>query len=250
MTSESPIKPVAKRPLPDILQVPWGIWDAVVMVCLWFGIQIGLGVWLGVVGNYVPAVDKFVNSPDNITASFVLYLIQVLVGLGLVWVYARKYHVSWQALGWRRVSVWRTLGYIVAIFIGFIALATLALYLAQKLVPGFDANQAQTNDFTKSAGQGRSLALIALVLLPPIFEETIFRGFIFPAFAKRTGVFGGALISSVLFGLAHGQANLFVYTSILGLLLCFLYLRTRSIVPGILVHMINNYLAFLAIAQK
>jgi hypothetical protein len=71
---------------------------------------------------------------------------------------------------------------------------------------------------------------------------------VFPALAKRTGLVWGAIFSSALFGLAHGQANLFVYTMILGLVLCFIYVRTKSIVPGIILHMLNNFLAFIVLA--
>jgi uncharacterized protein len=58
----------------------------------------------------------------------------------------------------------------------------------------------------------------------------------------------GAVLSSGLFALAHGQANIAIYTFPLGLLLCFMYVRLGSIVPGMALHMINNYLAFVAVA--
>ena len=58
MTSESPIKPVAKRSLPDILQVPWGMWDGGGRGWRGFGIKMGLGGGRGVVGNDVPAAGK------------------------------------------------------------------------------------------------------------------------------------------------------------------------------------------------
>ena len=88
------------------------------------------------------------------------------------------------------------------------------------------------------------------MLVPPVLEETIFRGFIFPAISKRTGVIWGAILSSALFGLAHAQGNITVYTFVLGLVLCFMYVRLRSILPGMALHMLNNYLAFLAYTQK
>ncbi len=88
------------------------------------------------------------------------------------------------------------------------------------------------------------------MILPPIIEETVFRGFIFPAFAKKWGVIWGAIASSILFGFAHLQANVGVYTFVIGLLLCFLYVRLKSIIPGIFFHMLNNYLAFVALTGK
>jgi membrane protease YdiL (CAAX protease family) len=148
------------------------------------------------------------------------------------------------------VGVWRAIKYLFGILLLFIVLANLALVLVKLLVPAFNIDQPQDNEFTASVHTHRSLALVALVLLPPIFEETIFRGFIFPALSKRVGIIWGAVLSSMLFGIAHGQPNLFVYTTILGLLLCFMYVRMRSIVPGILLHMLNNYLAFVALSGK
>ena len=241
---------MTRRELPEFIRVPWGIKDAVLVVLLWLVLQVVLAVALGVAGNYFPAVQQFLVESNNLAATFSIYVLQVALGLGLVALFARKYKAGWSTLGWRKVSIARTLGYIAAILIIFIILAQLALTLVKYLVPGFNPDEAQNNDFTQNAASNRSLALIALVLLPPIFEETIFRGFIFPAFAKRTGVIWAAIISSVLFGFAHGQANIFVYTLVLGLLLCYLYVKTKSIIPGIIVHMLNNLLAFYALAQK
>lgn len=240
---------MSRRELPEFLRVPWGIKDAVWLIVWWFVLQILLGVGLEIASMYVPQIGAFIHS-DSIATTFSLYAAQVALGLLLAWYYARRRGASWQALGWRRFKVWQAVGLVLAIPIGFIILATAVLYALQFLVPGFDMNQAQTNEFTQNAGASRNLALVALVLLPPIFEETIFRGFIFPAFAKRTGLIWAAVISSALFGLAHFQANISVYTMILGLILCALYVRTKSIVPGILVHMVNNYLAFLSMTQK
>ena len=241
-----------KRALPEFLNVPWGVRDVLILIAAWFGLQLLLGVVLGGLSHIVPQVAAFIDSAQagDLAAAFALDVIDVGIGLGLVWAYLRYYRVTWQTVGWRKVGLWKSAGYLLAILVIFIVMANVALIVLQALVPGFDANQAQNNEFTQSAGSNRNLALIALVLLPPIFEETIFRGFIFPAIAKRTGVIWGAVLSSAIFGIAHGQPNLFVYTTILGLLLCFMYLRLRSIVPGILLHMLNNYLAFLSITHK
>ncbi|HVQ45073.1 MAG TPA: type II CAAX endopeptidase family protein [Candidatus Saccharimonadia bacterium] len=240
------------KELPEYLRVPWGVRDAVLLVAGWFVAQVLLGVILALLARVIPPVAGFLAGvrSEDVGATFALDLIGVALGFGLMALFLRHYRVGWQMVGWRRVSVWRAVGYLVVILVVFLIAAQVTLELVKLLVPAFDPNQAQTNEFTKGADSHWSLALIALVLIPPVLEETIFRGFIFPALAKRTGLIWGAVLSSALFGLAHGQANLFVYTMILGLLLCFMYVRTRSIVPGILLHMVNNYLAFLAITSK
>jgi membrane protease YdiL (CAAX protease family) len=241
-----------KRELPEYLKVPWGVRDIVVFVLAWFGSQLIIGLGLALLSSFLPPVKQFRNAiaGGNVDASFVLNLGGIAIGLGLIALFLRKYKVNWSAVGWRRVNLLKMLKYLFAALIIFVVMANVALVVVKLLVPSFDANQAQTNDFTNAMGSHQSLAFIALVLLPPIFEETVFRGFIFPALSKRAGIIWGAVLSSILFGAAHGQPNLFVYTSILGLLLCFMYVKTRSIVPGVLLHMINNYLAFLALSGK
>jgi membrane protease YdiL (CAAX protease family) len=168
----------------------------------------------------------------------------------VVALYLRRYRVGWSMVGWRRVNVLKAVGYLVGILVVFLVASNLLLDLVSVLVPSFNANQAQNNDFIGASGSHHSLALVALVLLPPVLEETIFRGFMFPALAKKWGVVWGAVISSAVFGLAHAQANISIYTFLLGLLLCFMYVRLRSIFPGMALHMLNNYLAFIALAHK
>ncbi len=241
-----------KREVPDFLQVPWGVRDVLVFIGLWIGLQILIGGILALTASKVPAVKMFWVGAQNgeMVASFVMYLVSVAVGFGLVGLFLRRYKVNWRTVGWRKVGVGRAMKYLLGVLVVFVVLANLALVAAKFLFPGFNADQPQTNDFISGAGVNHTLALVALVILPPIFEETIFRGFLFPALSKRGGVIWGAVLSSMIFGAAHGQPNLFVYTSILGLLLCFMYMRLRSIVPGIFLHMLNNYLAFIALSGK
>jgi membrane protease YdiL (CAAX protease family) len=241
-----------RRPLPDHLRVPWGAWAAAVFVVLWVGSQFLLGIVLVLTARVVPAMAVFLKSvrAEAVGPSFALNLVSAAMGLLLLWAFLRHYKVGWRTLGWRRTNFWRSLLYVAIIIFSFLILFQVALSLADKLIPGFDPNQAQNNEFTKNPSSHFNLSLIALVLIPPVVEESIFRGFIFPALSKRLGLIGGAVLSSFLFGLAHGQANVFIYTFILGLFLCFMYVRLRSIFPGMVLHMLNNLLALWAISSR
>jgi membrane protease YdiL (CAAX protease family) len=236
---------MARRELPEALQVPWGIRDVMIFLLAWIGSQVLVSIALVVASRSVPVVNDFmVQAKDgDIIPAIVFSVMAAALGFGIVALFLRQYQVGWPAVGWRPVSLWTIVKYVAVIMLVFFVLVGVALAVA-KLVPGFNANQPQTNDITKGAGAHPNLALFGLVLLPPIIEETIFRGFIFPAISKRTGVIWGAILSSLLFGAFHGQANVFVYTTILGLLLCFMYVRTKSIIPGMVLHMLNNFLAF------
>ncbi|HUD11073.1 MAG TPA: CPBP family intramembrane glutamic endopeptidase [Candidatus Saccharimonadia bacterium] len=240
------------RKLPEFLDVPWSIRDIVVFVVAWLGIQLIVIVALRLLGPFWIGARQFLTaaSNGNVIASFVLDLLDAVAGFGVVALYLRHYKVGWNTVGWRKVNVLKAIKYLVAILVIFIVLSNVVLALVSFLVPAFNANQAQTNEFTGATASHPSIALIALVLLPPILEETIFRGFLFPALAKKWGVAWGAILSSAIFGIAHAQANISIYTFVLGLLLCFMYVRLKSIYPGMAVHMLNNYLAFLALSSK
>lgn len=239
--------------LPAHLRVPWGIGSALVVYLLsWLGATFALVLVLWALSPVLPFADQYLQAINrgDITANFILTFFNAVVAIILVALYLRHFRVPWSTLGWRSFNIWRTALFLLGIFVTFLIASNLLLFLVALLVPGFDSQQAQTNDFTASTVTNPRLTLIALVILPPIIEETVFRGFIFPAFAKKWGVIWGAIISSTLFGFAHLQANVGIYTFVMGMLLCFLYVKLKSIIPGIFFHMLNNYLAFVALSGK
>lgn len=236
------------------LKVPWKSWEALaVFVMSWIGVPLLILSAFRFAAPYDAHVMKFVQGihANDITASFQLTVLDALAGLGVIWLILRKYKVGWDSVGLRKFNVLKSSALIIAMFVAFVALAYVALIITKILLPGFDPNQAQVNEFTSAiTGNARIISFFALVVIPPIVEEILFRGFMFPAFAGRVGIFFGALFSSMLFGFAHLQANVGVYTVVLGLLLCYMYKRTGSIIPGMALHMINNYVAFAALMGK
>jgi membrane protease YdiL (CAAX protease family) len=93
-------------------------------------------------------------------------------------------------------------------------------------------------------------ALIALGVLvvgaAPISEELFFRGFFFGGLRGRLGFWGAALISAVLFGLVHLPSGVAQAPALagFGIVLAWLYERTGSLGPPILMHMLQNAIAF------
>lgn len=236
------------------LKVPWKSWEAVlVFVLSWVGIPLLILSAFRFAAPYDANIQAFVQGirTNDITASFQLTVLDALAGLGCIWLVLRKYKVGWDSLGLRKFNVLKTSLLIGVMFVTFLALVYIAMIVTKLLVPGFNPDQAQVNEFTQAVtGNARLISFFALVVIPPIIEEIVFRGFMFPAFSGRVGILFGALFSSLLFGFAHLQANVGVYTVVLGLLLCFMYKKTNSIIPGMLLHMLNNYVAYAAIMGK
>jgi membrane protease YdiL (CAAX protease family) len=117
------------------------------------------------------------------------------------------------------------------------------------LLPFINTTQSQDSAliFGKK-GPGLALGFILTVVIAPIVEELYFRGLVLPAFTKKYGWVAGVLISSGVFAILHLQPNVIIYTFVLGLVLSFFYIRLKSIIPGIIFHMINNFVAFSVLA--
>jgi sodium transport system permease protein len=92
------------------------------------------------------------------------------------------------------------------------------------------------------AGGGRSLALdlLALAVSPAICEELLFRGVVLRASLATLRPSTAILLNGLLFGIFHLSIYRFMPTAILGMLLALTVVRSRSILPAMLFHLVNN----------
>lgn len=84
------------------------------------------------------------------------------------------------------------------------------------------------------------LELVTAGIIVPIAEELIFRGVLFKRLKAATKLTWAIIISSMLFGIMHGNLVQFVYATILGAVMCFVYIRCKNILAPILLHMAAN----------
>ena len=124
------------------------------------------------------------------------------------------------------------------LLMGFIVILAVNIVVEPlaELLPG-------TPDYD-SLGRG-GWALLSTVICAPIFEEFIFRGIILESTRHRFGVIAAWLISSLCFGAAHVMPSQMLPTMAIGLVLGYVYIRSRSLFSGILLHALNNALAML-----
>ena len=87
------------------------------------------------------------------------------------------------------------------------------------------------------------VGLLALVLAP-VFEETLFRGFAYPALKRWLGPGISALIVSLVFALLHMSLLAFVPLVVLGLVLVVAYEATGSLLVPIFIHSGFNAISF------
>jgi membrane protease YdiL (CAAX protease family) len=88
---------------------------------------------------------------------------------------------------------------------------------------------------------------LLVVVAAPVSEEVFFRGFMFAGLRARMPFGLAASITGVIFGLSHSPTGITAVPqlTVLGLVLAWLYEKTGSLWPPILVHLTNNAIAFI-----
>jgi membrane protease YdiL (CAAX protease family) len=83
-----------------------------------------------------------------------------------------------------------------------------------------------------------------LCLLAPIFEEVLFRGKLFNLLGRTLQPSQAAMLSALAFGVVHLQPAVIIDGFITGIILSYFYIKCRSILAPIILHAINNTVAF------
>ena len=113
------------------------------------------------------------------------------------------------------------------------------------IFPWFDVTQKQNVLFSQYiGGLDRIIAFFVLVILAPIAEELIFRGWLYGKLRARANLIISIFLTSLLFGLMHFQWNVGVNVFAMSIVLCGLREITGTIYSGIILHMLKNGLAF------
>ena len=155
-------------------------------------------------------------------------------------------------LGLRGLPTWTDIGLAPVGFVMSLILAA-GLVAIFNLFPWFDAEQTQDVGFsTYIFGFDRVIAFLVLVVVAPIAEELIFRGWLYgklrPMLSEKMPDTASMIISiflvSLLFGIIHLQWNVGVNVFAMSVVLCGLREITGTIYAGVLVHILKNGLAF------
>ncbi len=134
---------------------------------------------------------------------------------------------------------WTLLAWMALLAISLIA----PLQYLEELIP---TDMPSTTVAALSAILLHPLGLIIVGILTPIAEEMVFRGAILRKLLSCVpNPWIAIVISAVVFGIAHGNVPQFIHATIVGTLLGWTYYRTRSILPAVVVHWVNNLTAFL-----
>jgi len=84
------------------------------------------------------------------------------------------------------------------------------------------------------------IVVCLMAVIPAISEEFLFRGFLLSGLRRSTGKWTAILAAGLIFGVFHFIADRIPIAALMGVLLGYMCWQSRSLLPGILVHVLHN----------
>jgi len=242
----------------EISAINWSPWVGVIFVVVVFyvsQIMAGLGI------SIYPALQHWTSSQANewlsnsTGAQFIYIFLAESIAIGAVWQFLKLYRSNFAAIGLLRPR-WKDVGYGLLAVPAYYLTYLLTVGVVSHFVPGLDVNQNQEIGFENVQGAlPLILTFVSLVVIPPIAEEILVRGFLYSSLKKAMRLIPAALLTSLIFAAAHlpegGAAGpLYIAaldTFVLSLVLIYLRERTGSLWSSITLHAFKNGVAFFAL---
>lgn len=240
-------------------RVNWTPLEAVsITVATYFAAQfiaaVGLGLFLATQNRSFEQASSMIET--SVTAQFLFVLAVEAITAGAIVAFMRRRATPLQRIGLVKPRLSRDVPLALAGYAVYFVAYIILLVIIEQLVPSLNLDQRQELGFsTDTVGAGLVLIFVSLVILPPLVEEFLVRGFLYSGLRARLSVFWAAIITGALFAAAHlqfGSGNPLLYvaaidTFILSLVLVYLREKTGSLWPPIGVHMLKNGVAFLVL---
>lgn len=226
MNSETGIDPSVNT---SSYSVPWKFMDNWLAVALLAIIDIGI---------------FFIMSQGRrteIAQSAAVVLLELAYLLPVILIFAWR-RIHWKHLGFGRFE-WNTLGIGCGLLVA--SYVIIIVHNALLFLLGVDTQgQAIIEMFAEL--DSPIWFFIVGAIFAPLVEEIFFRGFLFQGFRQRYGWITAMLLSSLIFAVAHLDLVVLIPTFILGCVLAYVYQRSNSIWPGVVIHFLVNSFGLLA----
>jgi membrane protease YdiL (CAAX protease family) len=238
-------------------KVNWGPLETVgITLLLYFGTQLIAGLLLygyGLLNGW--GSNQITNWTDNsIVAQFLFVALVEGLTVLLLYKFLQRRKANFQTIKLKKPR-WSDLAYALLGFAIYFGIFIVVLQVAKDLIPSLNVNQQQQIGFNSPSHLELPLVFISLVVLPPIVEELLVRGFLYSGLKKALPKIWAIIITSGLFASAHLQAGsgakllwvAAIDTFILSLVLIYLRDKTDNLWASIFLHAIKNTVAFFAL---
>lgn len=218
-----------------------GLTDVVLYLIIFIVVQIimmyaGAGIWAGIKGEGYQATLQAASTGGNAILAALVSAFSSVITLVIF------LKTKWTPLtrGYLLSKPWGTLLWVALFSLGTIIPLS---FLYEQLGIEMDENTQQIITSMMKEPWG----YVAVGILAPLAEEVVFRGAILRTLLgimSKKNHWVAILISAAIFGVVHANLAQFVNALLMGLLLGWMYYRTGSLVPGILLHWVNNTMAY------
>lgn len=117
-------------------------------------------------------------------------------------------------------------------------ISTIEFYILSYVTPNYIINILNTDQTIDHYNLFTTIfSIVSACVFAPIMEELIFRGFFLNRLSYKWGIRKAVLISSIVFGLGHSDV---LGATLFGITMCLIYIKTRSLLVGMVVHSLNN----------
>ncbi len=218
---------------------PWNLWDVVlvsagalaVFILAFAGLQV-----------YFMAAELDLNDENlAIWTSILLGALEGVALLGAVYFLGlRRKNLAWSAVGLKPASgTW----WMIAGFLSLLAIPLTGLIaLGVQLLLDLPLENPQLEFIAPSGFSWTGLIGMFIMggLVAPLAEEVFFRGLLYRWLRGRWGIWVGVIVSSLIFGLLHGEISIVVATAFLGAMMALVYEYSGSLWMPLMIHVANN----------
>lgn len=203
---------------------------AIKLVLIYFGMQI-----LGMMLAAIPCIIYIVATGGAIDDAQPMILApSLLIAILLMTVYLWKMgYISREKYAWSAISP--------AYLILTVILTLSAIWLLDLLMS--HVKLPDIMDATFDIMQAGSIGIFSIAIAGPVLEELLFRGAITKVLLQKYSPVKAIIFSALIFGIFHLNPAQIFAAFLIGLLLAWVYYKTGSLVPCIVIHIINNSLS-------
>lgn len=206
--------------------------------------QIIAALLIGFLGWVGAPIDTLNQNVLSAIVSAIVYIVSLAIIIGIPWAAAR-YRTSLNDIGLQRFPSWLELVLAPAGFVVYLIVSAVLTYLAMQFLTFINFEQVQETGFGQLGLQYEYIvAFIMLVIVAPVAEEVLFRGYLLGKLRQYAPLWVAILVTSLLFAAVHGAWNVGIDVFALSIVLCVLRVWLKSLWAPIMVHMLKNGVAF------
>lgn len=221
---------------------PWDgevVWQVLIFGFFLVG-QIALPLVFSILRSSNLLAPLALTGEGRATLLLLNYLLLAIAGLGVLYLSIKPFlplPEGWFRIDWKGNWFWWGLG-------GYFAALPLVILISQinaKIWQG----QGGSNPVLSIALQEKNSVAITILFLmaavaAPIFEEILFRGFLLASLTRYVPAWGAIALSALIFGVVHLSLSEVLPLTVLGMVLGFVYVRSRNLLASMLLHGLWN----------